>query len=344
MNARRGRSSQGPPHRDAGAAPARARRRPARAGRAVRRRGGARRQVQATGGRTRRRRTAPAAGTARRPPGAPARRARGRPAVAPSPRPASCRSSPRSSSPPTRCARWASEHGHPLREQVFWLEDGRCLRPMLAPNLYTLLRRLGRIWSRPFGIFEIGPCFRRDSKGASHLNEFTMLNLVELGRPQPRVARGSRSWPRSSWTRPASRTTSSCAPNRRSTATMVDVEVGGRRGMLRRPRPAPARRQLGHRRPVGRPGLRPRTAAHGARGLPQHRARRPQPELRGRSAPQHLTAAPAPDARRLVAGAEGPRGGGACAPPPLGPSVVARPAYLPSRASIFLTPSLASSA
>jgi phenylalanyl-tRNA synthetase alpha chain len=76
------------------------------------------------------------------------------------------------------------EHGHPLREQVFWLEDGRCLRPMLAPNLYTLLRRLGRNWSKPFGIFEIGPCFRRDSKGASHLNEFTMLNLVELGRPE----------------------------------------------------------------------------------------------------------------------------------------------------------------
>ena len=76
------------------------------------------------------------------------------------------------------------EHGHPLREQVFWLEDGRCLRPMLAPNLYTLLRRLDRNWSKPFGIFEIGSCFRRDSKGASHLNEFTMLNLVELGRPE----------------------------------------------------------------------------------------------------------------------------------------------------------------
>ncbi len=76
------------------------------------------------------------------------------------------------------------EHGHPLRGQVFWLEDGRCLRPMLAPNLYTLLRRLDRHWSKPFGIFEIGPCFRRDSKGASHLNEFTMLNLVELGRPE----------------------------------------------------------------------------------------------------------------------------------------------------------------
>jgi len=76
------------------------------------------------------------------------------------------------------------EHGHPLREQVFWLEDGRCLRPMLAPNLYTLLRRLDRHWSKPFGIFEIGSCFRRDSKGASHLNEFTMLNLVELGRPE----------------------------------------------------------------------------------------------------------------------------------------------------------------
>jgi len=71
--------------------------------------------------------------------------------------------------------------GHPLREQVFWLTDGRCLRPMLAPNLYTLLRRLGRLWTRPFGIFEVGPCFRRDTSGASHLNEFTMLNLVELG-------------------------------------------------------------------------------------------------------------------------------------------------------------------
>jgi phenylalanyl-tRNA synthetase alpha chain len=75
-------------------------------------------------------------------------------------------------------------HGHPLRRQVFWLEDGACLRPMLAPNLYTLLRKLGRIWSRPFGIFEIGPCFRRDSKGSRHLDEFTMLNLVELGLPR----------------------------------------------------------------------------------------------------------------------------------------------------------------
>jgi len=84
---------------------------------------------------------------------------------------------------PDSLVKMGIERGHPLREQVFWLEDGRCLRPMLAPNLYTLLRRLGRIWSKPFGIFEIGPCFRRDSKGASHLNEFTMLNLVELGLP-----------------------------------------------------------------------------------------------------------------------------------------------------------------
>lgn len=73
------------------------------------------------------------------------------------------------------------EAGHALREQIFWVERGRCLRPMLAPNLYTLMRRLGRIWSRPFGIFEVGPCFRRDTRGSSHLNEFTMLNLVELG-------------------------------------------------------------------------------------------------------------------------------------------------------------------
>ena len=76
------------------------------------------------------------------------------------------------------------DHAHPLRGQVFWLEDGRCLRPMLAPNLYTLMRRLGRLWRQPFGIFEVGTCFRRDSKGARHLNEFTMLNLVELGREE----------------------------------------------------------------------------------------------------------------------------------------------------------------
>jgi len=70
-----------------------------------------------------------------------------------------------------------------LAEHVYWIDGGRCLRPMLAPNLYTLLRRFGRIWSRPFGIFEIGACFRRDSQGGRHLDEFTMLNLVELGTP-----------------------------------------------------------------------------------------------------------------------------------------------------------------
>ena len=73
------------------------------------------------------------------------------------------------------------EPGSELAEQVFWLEGDRCLRPMLAPNLYTLLRRLARIWKQPFAIFEIGSCFRRDTKGSQHLNEFTMLNVVELG-------------------------------------------------------------------------------------------------------------------------------------------------------------------
>lgn len=78
-------------------------------------------------------------------------------------------------------AKMGIEPGHPLRTQIFWLADGRCLRPMLAPNLYTLMRRLGRVWRRPFGIFEIGTCFRADTQGARHLNEFTMVNLVEVG-------------------------------------------------------------------------------------------------------------------------------------------------------------------
>jgi pyrrolysyl-tRNA synthetase-like protein len=34
-------------------------------------------------------------------------------------------------------------------------------------------------------IFEIGACFRKESEGAHHLNEFTMLNLVEMGLPEP---------------------------------------------------------------------------------------------------------------------------------------------------------------
>lgn len=73
---------------------------------------------------------------------------------------------------------------NPLINQVFWLSKNKCLRPMLAPNLYHLLRRLVRLWEKPIRIFEIGPCFRKDSKGSEHLNEFTMLNLVELGLSQ----------------------------------------------------------------------------------------------------------------------------------------------------------------
>jgi len=73
---------------------------------------------------------------------------------------------------------------HPLFKQVFWVSENRCLRPMLAPNLYYLLRQLVRLWKKPIQIFEVGPCFRKDSKGKYHLNEFTMLNLVELGLPK----------------------------------------------------------------------------------------------------------------------------------------------------------------
>jgi pyrrolysyl-tRNA synthetase-like protein len=70
---------------------------------------------------------------------------------------------------------------HPLVKQVFWVDKDKCLRPMLAPNLYHLLRDLRRLWGKPVKIFEVGPCFRKESQGAYHLNEFTMLNLVELG-------------------------------------------------------------------------------------------------------------------------------------------------------------------
>lgn len=73
---------------------------------------------------------------------------------------------------------------HALSQQVFWVGGNRCLRPMLAPNLYALLKRLIRLWKKPIRIFEVGPCFRKESRGAQHSNEFTMLNLVELGLPE----------------------------------------------------------------------------------------------------------------------------------------------------------------
>ncbi|WDP91504.1 MAG: pyrrolysine--tRNA(Pyl) ligase large subunit [Desulfobacter sp.] len=73
---------------------------------------------------------------------------------------------------------------HPLSKQVFWLNSNQCLRPMLAPNLYSLMKDLGRLDQRPIRFFEIGSCFRKESRGASHANEFTMLNLVEMGLPE----------------------------------------------------------------------------------------------------------------------------------------------------------------
>lgn len=67
-----------------------------------------------------------------------------------------------------------------LREQVFWVDGKKCMRPMLAPNLYQVMRELHRIIRKPVKIFEAGSCFRKESQGAQHMNEFTMLNLVEL--------------------------------------------------------------------------------------------------------------------------------------------------------------------
>lgn len=80
-------------------------------------------------------------------------------------------------------AKMTIDDDHELYSQVFWLDDKKCLRPMLAPNLYYISKDLLRIWEKPVRIFEIGSCFRKESQGSHHLNEFTMLNLVEWGLP-----------------------------------------------------------------------------------------------------------------------------------------------------------------
>ncbi|MEN8246709.1 MAG: pyrrolysine--tRNA(Pyl) ligase large subunit [Thermodesulfobacteriota bacterium] len=80
-------------------------------------------------------------------------------------------------------AKMSVDEDHALSSQVYWLEKSKCLRPMLAPHLYFVLKDLLRLWERPVRIFEVGPCFRKESQGARHASEFTMLNLVEMGTP-----------------------------------------------------------------------------------------------------------------------------------------------------------------
>ncbi|MGD8702017.1 MAG: pyrrolysine--tRNA(Pyl) ligase large subunit [Desulfosarcina sp.] len=72
---------------------------------------------------------------------------------------------------------------HPLFKQIYWVETDKCLRPMLAPHLYYVIKDLLRLWEKPVGIFEVGPCFRKETQGTRHAAEFTMLNLCEFGLP-----------------------------------------------------------------------------------------------------------------------------------------------------------------
>ena len=83
----------------------------------------------------------------------------------------------------TLLAKMGIDHSHPLSEQIYWLGGSKCLRPMLAPHLYYVVKDMLRIWDKPVGLFEVGPCFRKESKGAAHASEFTMFNLAEFGTP-----------------------------------------------------------------------------------------------------------------------------------------------------------------
>lgn len=73
------------------------------------------------------------------------------------------------------------DESHDLYKQVYWVDKRHCLRPMLAPHLYYIVKNLLRLWNTPVSIFEIGSCFRKETKGAIHASEFTMLNAAEFG-------------------------------------------------------------------------------------------------------------------------------------------------------------------
>ncbi|MCP8307833.1 MAG: pyrrolysine--tRNA(Pyl) ligase large subunit [archaeon] len=75
--------------------------------------------------------------------------------------------------------RMGIDESNKLWKQIIWVDDNLCLRPMLAPNLYYVMKRLRR-FLRPVRIFEIGPCFRKEEEGSLHSTEFTMANIVEL--------------------------------------------------------------------------------------------------------------------------------------------------------------------
>ena len=68
-----------------------------------------------------------------------------------------------------------------LSKQVFRVDKNLCLRPMLAPGLYNYLHKLDKVLPDPIKIFEIGPCYRKESDGKDHLEEFTMLNFCQMG-------------------------------------------------------------------------------------------------------------------------------------------------------------------
>jgi pyrrolysyl-tRNA synthetase len=69
----------------------------------------------------------------------------------------------------------------PLYKQIFRVDNNTCLRPMLAPGLYNYLHNFDNIMPDPLKIFEIGTCYRKESDGKEHLEEFTMINFCQMG-------------------------------------------------------------------------------------------------------------------------------------------------------------------
>ena len=174
----------------------------------------------------------------------------------------------------------------PLAEQIFWLDCSHCLRPMLAPNLYTAhapawrASGAGRSASSRWA-----PAFGATRRAAGTSTSSPCSTLVEVGLPleerRPRLEELAGAGARR---RPASTATSWQTVGPASTATPSTCSSDGVEVCSTAMGPHPLDDAWGITETWVGLGFGLERLLRGARRAPEHRARRAQPQLPGRRA------------------------------------------------------------